>query len=37
MSLSVLRTADAWWVATPTGAAEFDLGRLRGLLKVATS
>ena len=24
MSLSVLRTADAWWVATPTGAAEVD-------------
>jgi 2-keto-4-pentenoate hydratase/2-oxohepta-3-ene-1,7-dioic acid hydratase in catechol pathway len=24
MSLSVLRTADAWWVATPTGAAKVD-------------
>lgn len=24
MSISVLRTADAWWVATPSGAAEVD-------------
>ena len=24
MSISILRTADAWWVATPTGAAKID-------------
>ena len=27
MTISVLRTADAWWVQTPTGAAKIeDLG-----------
>ncbi len=24
MSITVLRTADAWWVHTPTGAARID-------------
>ena len=24
MSISILRTSDAWWVRTPTGAAHID-------------